>query len=208
MAPSQKAKKVKMGITAQLFPSTARVDFTKNGVQIKAGERFVCVQSARFAGWFYLVRWTDAGIDECTCGKPGGCVHTRAACAFTATYRAPVRPVVAEQAKVEQVEALDLVSETDPVTGLTTVTDRATGGKTICADPEQAMKFHLHYAGWGRDLARMDEAHAQQQMLTRMAGIADRLKAGLATAAPYTREEIDEETQLTQWTAEELVAVA
>lgn len=84
MAPSQKAKMVQVsGITAQVFPSTSRVDFLKNGVVVHAGERFLCVESARFTGWFYIVQWTD-GIGSCSCGKPNGCDHTRAACAFTA----------------------------------------------------------------------------------------------------------------------------
>jgi hypothetical protein len=207
MAPSQRAKMVRIeGITAPVFTSTVREDFVKGGLSFMVGEdRIIFVQSARFTGWYYLVRWSTDGIDYCTCGKPNGCVHTRAACVFTATYRAPVRPVVACSATtVEQVEGFDLVSETDPVTGLTTVTNLTTGGKTICSDPAMAIKTEVHYAGWGRELARLDEAHAQQQMLTRMAGIADRIKGQLATAETYTRDEIDEETQIAQWTAEEL----
>ena len=43
-------------------------------------------------------------------------------------------------------------------------------------------------------------------MLAGMAQIADRIKSDLAQT--YTRDEIDEETQLAQWTAEELVEVA
>lgn len=140
MAPSQRAKMVRIeGITTQVFPSTARVDFRKNTVSVKAGERFMCVQSARFAGWFYIVRWTDAGIDGCSCGKPNGCVHTRAACAFTAQRHGE------QEVRVER---------------------------------------------------------ATEEMLAGMKGIADRMRTGLA--APYIRQEIDQDAQLTQWTAEEL----
>lgn len=71
MAPSQQRKMVKMGITSAVFPSTVRKDFTKSGLQFMANEdRIIFVQSKRFSGWFYLVRWTRDGIDECTCGKP------------------------------------------------------------------------------------------------------------------------------------------
>jgi hypothetical protein len=86
MAPSQQKKMVRVeGITALVFTSTVREDFEKNGLQFMAGEdRVIFVQSARFTGWYYLVRWTQDGIDYCSCGKPNGCEHTRAACAFTA----------------------------------------------------------------------------------------------------------------------------
>ncbi len=112
MAPSQQRKMVKMGITSAVFPSTVRKDFTKNGLQFMATEdRIIFVQSKKFPGWFYLVRWTRDGIDECTCGKPHGCEHTRAACAFTAQRHE-------SDVQREQTE------ETEMLTGMASVADR------------------------------------------------------------------------------------
>ncbi len=79
IAPSQLKKMVRIEhISAQVIPCTARQSFVACGMSVEAGEKYFLVQSDRFPGYAYIVRWNETSAQyDCSCGNPRCTAHTK-----------------------------------------------------------------------------------------------------------------------------------
>jgi hypothetical protein len=96
IAPSQLKKMVRIEhISSSVIPCTARQSFVACGMSVVAGEKYFLVQSDRYQGYAYIVRWNEAFAQyDCSCGNPRCSAHTKHVSAYVHAHPVTEKPVV------------------------------------------------------------------------------------------------------------------